>query len=118
MLCDGQMITLATDSKFCRGIKPIKSGAMGITINITSSSGALGNVEYPLIAFIPKSKVEVLDMVPFMDQIDSFENYLYLMGILDGPPHMAEQKQDNQLEHTYSSYVRIWDVALKTCLRR
>ena len=34
-----------------------------------------------------------------------------------GPPHMAEQKQDDQLEHTYSSYVRIRDVALKTCLR-
>ena len=31
-----------------------------------------------------------------------------------GPPHMAEQKQDDQLEHTYSSYVKIWDVALKT----
>ena len=27
---------------------------------------------------------------------------------------MVEQKQDDQLEHTYSSYVRIWDVALKT----
>ena len=35
-----------------------------------------------------------------------------------GPPHMANQKQDDQLEHTYSSYVRIWDVALKTCQRR
>ena len=35
-----------------------------------------------------------------------------------GPPHMAEQKLDGQLEHTYSSYVRIRDVALKTCLRR
>ena len=32
----------------------------------------------------------------------------------DGPPHMAKQKQDDQLEHTYSSYVRIRDVALKT----
>ena len=30
---------------------------------------------------------------------------------------MAGQKQDNQLEHTFSSYVRIRDVALKTCLR-
>ena len=29
------------------------------------------------------------------------------------PPHMAEQKQDDQLEHTYSSYVRIRDVAQK-----
>ena len=35
-----------------------------------------------------------------------------------GPPHMAEQNQDDQLEHTYSSYVRIRDVALKTCQRR
>ena len=32
-----------------------------------------------------------------------------------GPPHMAKQKQDDQLEHTYSGYVRIWDVNLKTC---
>ena len=32
-----------------------------------------------------------------------------------GPPHMAEQKQDDQLEPTYSSSVRIRDVALRTC---
>ena len=31
---------------------------------------------------------------------------------------MAEQKQDDQLEPTYSSYVRIRDVALNTCRRR
>ena len=35
-----------------------------------------------------------------------------------GPPHIAEQKQDDQLEHTHSSYVRIRDVVLKTCRRR
>ena len=35
-----------------------------------------------------------------------------------GPPHMVKQKQDDQLEHTYSSYVRIWDVTLKTCQKR
>ena len=35
-----------------------------------------------------------------------------------GPPHIAKQKQDDQLEHTYSSYVRIRDVALKTSQRR
>ena len=34
------------------------------------------------------------------------------------PPHMANQKQDYQLEHTYSSYVMIRDVTLKTCQRR
>ena len=31
---------------------------------------------------------------------------------------MAGQKQDDQHEHTFSSYARIWDVALKTCHRR
>ena len=31
---------------------------------------------------------------------------------------MAMQKQDDQHEHTFSSYVRIGDVVLMTCLRR
>ena len=31
---------------------------------------------------------------------------------------MPEQKQDDQLKYTYNSYVRIRDVALKTCQRR
>ena len=35
-----------------------------------------------------------------------------------GPPHMAEQKQDDQHEHTFSNYVRVRDVAQKTCQRR
>ena len=35
-----------------------------------------------------------------------------------GPPHMAKQKQDDQIELTHSSYVRIWDVTLKTCQKR
>ena len=33
-------------------------------------------------------------------------------------PHMDVQKQDDQHEHTFSNYVRIQDVVLKTCLRR
>ena len=32
-----------------------------------------------------------------------------------GPPHMAVQKQGDQLEHTYSRSVRIRDIALRTC---
>ena len=36
----------------------------------------------------------------------------------DGLPHIADQKQDGQLEHTYSSSVRIRDFALKTCQKR
>ena len=35
-----------------------------------------------------------------------------------GPPHMAEQKQDDQVEQIYSSYVRIREVTLKTCQRQ
>ena len=35
-----------------------------------------------------------------------------------GSPHMAAQKQDNQHERTFSSYVRIQDVVLKTYLGR
>ena len=34
------------------------------------------------------------------------------------PPHMAEQKQGDQLEPTYRSSVRIRDVALRTCQKR
>ena len=42
-----------------------------------------------------------------------------LQKMLGGsPPHMAKQKQDDQLEHTYSSYVRIRDVTRKTYQRR
>ncbi len=35
-----------------------------------------------------------------------------------GPPHMAKQKQGDQLELTYSSYVKTQDVTLKTSQRR
>ena len=35
-----------------------------------------------------------------------------------GPPHMAKQKQDDQIELTYSSYVRTQNVTMKTCQRR
>ena len=41
-----------------------------------------------------------------------------ISDVLLWTPHMAEQKQDDQLELTYSSYVRIRDVAQKTCQRR
>ena len=37
-----------------------------------------------------------------------------LVYLFMDPPHITEQKQDDQLEHTYSSCVRTRDVALKT----
>ena len=41
-----------------------------------------------------------------------------IRDVLLWTPHMAKQKQDDRLEHTYSSYVRIRDVTLKTCQKR
>ena len=35
-----------------------------------------------------------------------------------GPLYMDEQRQNNQLEPTYSSSVLIWDVVLKTCWKQ
>ena len=35
-----------------------------------------------------------------------------------GPLHMAEQRQDDQLEPTYNSSVQIRDVALKNCQKQ
>ena len=41
-----------------------------------------------------------------------------ISDVLLWTPHKAGQKQGDQLEHTYNSYVMIRDVALKTCQRR
>ena len=42
-----------------------------------------------------------------------------ISDVLPMDPHIwAGQKQDDLLEHTYSSYARIPNVALKTCQRR
>ncbi len=45
-------------------------------------------------------------------------SFLFLQLWFNGPPHMANQKQEDQLELTYSSYVRTQDVTLNTCRRR
>ena len=41
-----------------------------------------------------------------------------ISDVLIWTPAYCKQKQDDQLEHIYSSYVRMRDVALKTCQRR
>ena len=41
-----------------------------------------------------------------------------ISDVLLWTPLMAEQKQDDQHEHTFSNYVRIRDAVQKTCLRR
>ena len=67
--------------------------------------------------YLPSWKLSKLDELDMQDT--AREARTSSLGIfLNGPPHMAEQKQGDQLETTYSSYVRIRDVALKTCQRR
>ena len=44
--------------------------------------------------------------------------YIYIYMYSYGSPHTAAQKQDDQHERTFSSYVRIQVVVLKTCLGR
>ena len=66
---------------------------------------------------LPSRKLYKLDEPDTQDtageaRINSSVMYSY------GPPHMAKQKQDDQLKHIYSSYLRIWDVALKTSQMR
>ena len=41
-----------------------------------------------------------------------------ISDVLLWTPIYGREKQDDQLKHTYSSHVRIRDIALKTCQRR
>ena len=60
------------------------------------------------------SKLDEPDMQDTAGEARTSSSVMYSYG----PPHMAKQKQDDQLEHTYSSYVRIRDAARKTCQKR
>ena len=59
------------------------------------------------------SKLEKPDMQDAAEEAGTSSEVRYSYW----PPHMAGQKQDDQLEHTFSSYMRIRDVALKTYQR-
>ena len=72
---------------------------------------------HQLYGHLPPIKLFKLDEPDMQDTAgeagtNSKEMYSY------GPPHMAMQKQDDQHEHTFSSYVRIRNVVLKTYLGR
>ena len=66
---------------------------------------------------LPSRKLSKLDEPDMQDTAGEAGTSSYVMYTY-GSPHMAGQKQDDQHEHTFSSYVRIRDVALKTCERR
>ena len=60
------------------------------------------------------SKLDEPDMQDTAGEVGTSSQVMYSCR----PPHMPGQKLDDQLEYTFSNYVRIWDVALKTCQRR
>ena len=64
---------------------------------------------------LPSRKLSKLDEPDTQDTAGEAETSSKVMYYY-GPPHIAEQKQDDQLEHTYSRRIR--DVVLKTCQRR
>ena len=66
---------------------------------------------------LPSQKLSKLDEPETQDtarEVRTSSSVMYFYG----PPRMAEQKKDDHLEHTYSTYVRIRDVALKNCWSR
>ena len=56
-------------------------------------------------------KLDEPDMLDTAGEVGTSSSVMYSYG----PLHMAEQKQGDQLESTYSSSVRILGVALRTC---
>ena len=66
---------------------------------------------------LPSRKLYILDDPDMQDTAGETRTNSSVMYSY-GPLHIAKQKQDDQLEHICSSYVRIWDVALKTCQKR
>ena len=94
----------------------VQSGALGLTqsaiVGLGEDLKKMMNmmnclfVKWGLFVCVPKF-VYYLMLVYFFKEMYSY-----------GPPHMAVQKQDDQLELTYSNYVRTQAVTLKTCRRR
>ena len=65
---------------------------------------------------LPSRKLSKLDEPDTQDTAGEARTKLSVMYSY-GPPHIAKQKQDDQLEHTYI-YMRIRDVAPKTYQKR
>ena len=100
-------------------IIPIVIGAFG-TVNKGLLKGPGGNTpqgtNYTATCLLSQ-KLYKLDEPDTQDTVGEAKTNSSVMYSY-GPPHMAKQKQDDQIEHTYSSYVRIRDVAMKTCKKR
>ena len=83
----------------------------------TSPGGSSQQSSGCTATYHPSRKLSKLDKPDIWDTAgqvgtNSLETYS------GGPLHMDEQRQDDQLESTYSSSVPIWDAALKTCQKQ
>ena len=67
--------------------------------------------------YLPSRKLSKLDEPDMQDSAGEVGTSSLVMYSY-GPPHMAEQKQGDQLEPTYSSFMRIRGVALRTCWKQ
>ena len=88
-----------------------------MTCNTSSRGGNTPQDTNYMATCLPSRKLSKLDKPDMQDTAGEAGTSSYVMYSY-GPPHMAGQKQDDQHKHTFSSYVRIRDVALKTCQRR
>ena len=89
-----------------------------IASNIKSSPGSNNPTKHQLYGHLPSIRKTILVRWTRHAGHCWRSRDELISDVLLCTPHMAGQKQDDQLKHTYSSYVRIWDVALKTCQRR
>ena len=83
----------------------------------TSPGGnTLQDTNYTVTCLLSRklSKLDEPDMQDTAGEARVSSKVMYSYGL----PHMAEKKQDDQYEHTFSSYVKIRNVALKTCQKR
>ena len=88
---------------------------MALSISIESSPGENTPQDTNYTATcLPSRKLYKIDEPNTAGEARTNSSVMYSYG----PLHMAKQKQDDQLEHTFSSYMRIRDVTLKTCQKR
>ena len=88
--------------------------ALNIEQELTHKSWRQHPARHQLYGYLPPITKTIQDTQDTAGEARTKSSVVYSYG----PPHMAKQKQDNQLEHIYSSYVRIRDVGLETCQRR
>ena len=99
--------TLTSLAHFCQGFAPWGGCKAVVKTSPDFFLGITSLTSHHLIGFTaPQNSI-----------FQSFR-FVSLLMCSYGPPHMAKQKQDDQPELTYSSYVRTQDVTLRTCQRR